>query len=313
MTKKYTIEVPIYSSPIEHLIGLNRLDDIEIVVYGGVPNSPLNGGRPNFSLDGLFLWNRLFFSLSKNQLAKALAHFYNVLEKANKNGISFRIVFTNMFVEDKELNEENLEPVKRLVESFKKYGTKNGVILNNKRLEDFIRARYGGDLVYVASCTKYVSPDRILSPRETLRMYLEDSRNYDLICLTPQDSRRESLIRDVLRDSKSGTIAISNSYCSNQCNSYYHYVSLSEENKKSLLTTSSLYIIFHALSFVARKAHKCSAFRQLVSQVDVERIAQMQLRAGIVNFKLGRGFGANLIDQLVLLILKHHKNLTRNF
>ncbi|MCX5681497.1 MAG: hypothetical protein NT079_04380, partial [Candidatus Omnitrophica bacterium] len=107
MNKQYTIEVPIYSSPLEHLIELNRLKDINIAMYGGVPNSPLNGGRYNHSLDGLFLWDKLSFSVTKNQLSRALSNFYKTLTKANQNNIPFRLAYTNMFICNEELNEEN--------------------------------------------------------------------------------------------------------------------------------------------------------------------------------------------------------------
>jgi len=309
MNKKYSIEVPIYSSPIEYLIKLNQLKDIAIVMYGGVPNSPLNGGRNNFTLDKLSLYDRFFFSLTKKQLSRALSKFYETLAKANQNGISFRLAYTNMFISNEELNEENLYPVNWLVESSKKYGVKNGLILNNKLLENCIRQKYGDKLVYVSSCTKYVSPHKILTPRETLSMYLEDSGKYDFICITPQDSRRENLIKDVLRDSKGGIIAICNSYCSNNCNSYYHYEHFSKENKKSLLTMGMVGILTSSFAFVVPRLPTCSAFRQAFRKMNIKKTAGMQLNAGIVNFKLGRGFGDNLIGPLVSLILKFEKNL----
>ncbi len=307
MQKKYSIEIPLYSGSIEHLSELNRLDDIEIVLYGGAPNNPLNGGRFNYSLDGLFIWNKPFFSLTKGQLARVCAKFYETLLEANKNGISFRLAFTNMFVSKEELNEENLYPVKWLVESSQKHGVKNGVILNNKLLEDHIRRLYGDRLVYVSSCTKYVSPHKLLTPSETLSMYRQDSGKYDLICLTPQDSRRESLIRDVLRDAKSGIIAICNSYCADRCNSYYHYAHTSRENKKPLLSIGLLETFASAFKFILPRAFTCSAFRQSFCRMDINKIARMQLNAGIVNFKLGRGIGANLIDRLVSLIRDHEE------
>ncbi|MFH0940925.1 MAG: hypothetical protein V1840_03625 [Candidatus Omnitrophota bacterium] len=302
MNKKYSIEVPIYSSPIEHLAKLNRLEDIDIVLYGGAPNSPLNGGRFNYVLDGLFLWDRPFFALTKRQLSRVFAKFYETLTKANQNGISFRLAYTNMFISQEELNEENLYPVKRLVASSEKYGVKNGIILNNKLLEDRIRQMYGDKLVYVGSCTKYVSSHKLLTPGETLSMYLNDSGKYDFICLTPQDSRREGLLQDVLRESKSGIIAICNSYCADRCNSYYHYAYTSKENKKSLLSVGLIDTIAAAFKFILPRALTCSAFRQSFCKMDIKTIAEMQLDAGIVNFKLGRGLGANLIDRLVSLI-----------
>jgi hypothetical protein len=302
MRKKYSIEVPIYSSTVEHLAKLNRLEDIDIVLYGGAPNSPLNGGRFNYVLDGLFLWNKPFFALTKSQLSRVLVKFYETLDKANQNGISFRLAFTNMFVNQEELNEENLYPVKWLAASYQEYGVKNGVILNNKLLEDRIRQMYGDKLVYVSSCTKYVSLNKLLMPEETLKMYLEDSGKYDFICLTPQDSRRAGLIKEVLRGADSGVIAICNSYCADRCNSYYHYAYTSKENKKSLLSIGVIDTIAGALTFILPRALTCSAFRQSFCKMDIKTIVEMQLNAGIVNFKLGRGLGARLIDRLIALI-----------
>ena len=303
MRKKYSIEIPLYSSSIGHLAKLNRLEDIDIVLYGGAPNSPLNGGRFNYSLDGLFLWDRPFFALTKRQLSRVSSKFYETLDRANQNGISFRLAFTNMFVAREELNEENLYPVKWLAASSQKYGVKNGVILNNKLLEDCIRQMYGNKLVYVSSCTKYVSEHKLLTPRETLSMYLEDSGKYDFICLTPQDSRRVGLLKDVLRESKSGVIAICNSYCADRCNSYYHYAYTSKENKRSLLSVGVIETITGAFTFILPRVLTCSAFRQSFCKMDIGTMAGMQLNAGIINFKLGRGLGARLIDRLISLII----------
>ena len=108
MHKKYSIEVPIYSSSIDHLIELNKRKDIDIVMYGGVPNSPLNGGRFNLVLDGLFIWNRFRLRLTGKQISKALSSFYNTVTKENQNGIPFRVAFTNLFISPEELNEENI-------------------------------------------------------------------------------------------------------------------------------------------------------------------------------------------------------------
>ncbi len=307
MDKKYTIEVPIYSSPIKQLIKFNRLKNINIIMYGGVPDSTLNGGRLNYSLDGLFIWDRLFFGLTKRQLVKATKKFYKTVTNANENGISFFLAFTNMFVSSKELNEENLYPVKWLVESSGKYGVKNGIIINNQILEDFIRQRYGSKLVYASSCTKYVSPHKILTPEETLSMYLGDSKKYDFITLTPQDSRREGLIKEVLKGSRCETIAICNSYCSYNCNSFYHYEYTSKLNSKSLRDIRNISILFGAFNFIIKRALKCSAFLQPFRQANIKNIAEMQLKSGITNFKLGRGFGADFLGQLVSLILKFNR------
>lgn len=318
--KKYTLEVPIYASPVKHLIELNRLENIQIVMFGGFPNSPLNGGRFNYGLDGIFLWNRLFFNLTKGQLAKLSAHFYHTVEEANQGGIPFYIAFTNMFVNRKELNEENLAPVAHLVALSKKYGVKNGVILNNKLLEDSLRRKYGSDLLYISSCTKYYSPLKILTPRETLDMYLRDSGAYDFICLTPQDSRRADLIKDVVTKSKSRITAICNTYCGDRCNSYHHYVFISRENKTRLLASGAaeillgpfqmLAIIARAFAFIIPRILTCTAFRTQFCPVDIKKFLWLQLNAGVVNFKLGRGFGDKSVDLVVSLIQKFEEGRT---
>ena len=297
-----------YASSLDHLIELNQLDAIRIIMYGGFPDSPLNGGRFNYSLDGFFLYDRLFFRLTEKQLSKLRDTFDKTVTRANQNRIPFLIAYTNMFVGQDELNEENLKPVQRLVESGQKYGVKNGVILNNKLLEETLRQRYGEELLYVSSCTKYVSPDRILSPQETLRLYLADSGTYDYIVVTPQDSRREKLLKDVLRESKGEVIAICNSYCANACNSYHHYAFMSRENKKSLLDIRIQEVVAGAIRFIAPRVTTCSSIRHVFCKVNSKDIAKMQLKAGIVNFKLGRGLGDHSLDQLVSLILEFQKN-----
>ncbi|MFA5315016.1 MAG: hypothetical protein WC409_03635 [Candidatus Omnitrophota bacterium] len=318
--KKYTVEVPIYASPVEHLIELNRPENIQIVMFGGFPNSPLNGGRFNYGLDGFFLWNRLFFNLTKGQLAKLSANFYLTVEEANRGGIPFYIAFTNMFVSQEELNEENLSAVAWLVASSKKYGLKNGVILNNKLLEDFLRRKYGDSLLYISSCTKYYSPRKILTPRETRSMYLRDSGAYDFICLTPQDSRRESLIKDVLAESKSRITAICNTYCGDRCNSYHHYAFISKENKTRLLASGiaeillgpfqMAAIIARAFAFIIPRTLTCTAFRTQFCPVNIKKFLWMQLNAGVTNFKLGRGFGDKSVDLVVSLLQKFEEGLS---
>jgi hypothetical protein len=312
MNKKFSIEVPIYSNSVEYLAEVNKHEDIDIVMYGGVPNSPLNGGRANYCLDGFFLWNRFFFRLSKKQLERVWARFYETLTMANQSGISFRAALTNMFVSREECCDENLSLVAWLVEASGKYGVKNGLILNNKLLEDAIRQKYGDKLVYVSSCTKYVSPERILGPNETLRMYLEDSGKYDFICLTPQDSRREALLKEAAREKKSGIIAICNSYCADTCNSYYHYEYMSKENKRSLLTLGTIPALARAFAFTLPRAPQCPALRQAVCGADIRKLARMQLEAGIVHFKLGRGFGAERIGLLVSEILDFQNGRQNN-
>ncbi len=302
MSKPYTIEVPLYSRSVEYLAKINSSDDIGIAVYGGIPNSPFNGGRVNFVLDGLFLGNRLLFSLSRQQLERVTAKFYETVSKINERGMPFNAACTNIFIDQEELNETNLYPIQWLVESSQKHGIKNGVILNNALLEGHLRRKYTDKLTYISSCTKYVSPHKMLSPRDTMSMYQEDSGKYDFIVLTPQDSRRPKLISDVVRENKSRIMAIANSYCSNDCNTYHHYAYASKQNKISL---SGKLTDWHLLAASVRFLPftlKCSAYWYMIFPLHVEKIAAMQLNAGIVNFKLGRGLGVEGLEKLVALI-----------
>lgn len=304
MKKEYSIRVPVHSTPLDHLGRVQRDEDIKIIVYGGVPDSPLNGGRFNTALNGFVVKDRFLLSITKEQLARATACFFAAMEEANRQHLSFYLAFTNLFISPEELNARNLEPLDRLVECGDRYGVKNGLILANQLLEDHIRRKYGGRLTYSSSCTKYVSPQRILTPRETLAMYLEDSAKYDYVCVTPQDSRREAQLRAVLKDSKCGIIAISNSYCAFNCNSYYHYRDMSRKNKKSVVDIGTVELLADALAFMLPRLTTCTAMRHSFCKLETDEIAAMQLKAGIVNFKLGRGIGARSVDLLVDLIRK---------
>ena len=91
MHKNFKIEVPIYSTPLDHLIRINQQENISIILYGGVPNSPLNGGRFNYGMDSLSIRDRFFLQLSEEQLSKALSEFYKTITQANENNIPFLI------------------------------------------------------------------------------------------------------------------------------------------------------------------------------------------------------------------------------
>lgn len=303
MSNKYIIEVPIYSRSVEYLAKINSSGDIGITVFGSIPDSPLNGGRTNFTLDGVFLWDRLLFRLNQKQLERITAKFYETVSRINEHGMSFWVTYTNIFVSPEELNETNLYPIQWLVESSQKHGVKNGVIINNALLEGHIRQKYGDKLLYISSCTKYVSAQKMLTPSETMSMYQEDAGRYDFVVLTPQDSRRENLLKNMVRGNKNKIIAIANSYCSNDCNSYHHYASTSKMNKISLIRRFvDWQVLTISTKFIMCHIWKCSAFWQIFFPVDVGRIAAMQLNAGIVNFKLGRGKGGASLENLVALI-----------
>jgi hypothetical protein len=48
-----TLEVPMYAAPLDELAALREREGLAIILYGGFPDSPLNGGRTNIGLDGL--------------------------------------------------------------------------------------------------------------------------------------------------------------------------------------------------------------------------------------------------------------------
>ncbi len=305
MDKEFTIEVPMYTYPVNYLMDIQQNTPIHIVLYGGMPNSPLNGGRFNYSIDGFPLRNRILYKITKNQLSQLIKTFNQTIVEVNKNNIPFFITFTNMFIEGTELTSENLKPLDFLVDCFHTYGIKNGVIINNPLLENFLRDRYKTDLAFVSSCTKYVSPKGILSPRETIPLYVKDSKKYDYVVLTPQHSRRKEVIIDVLSQARDKIIAICNSYCSDQCNSYHHYVFMSQENKNSLLELKTLPLLKNSYNFLLKRATQCSVFRYQLQKINIDKIVKMQLEAGLVNFKIGRGLGAKCLDRVISLIQNH--------
>jgi len=305
--KKYTIEAPLYSAPMESFAKTNRLDNIGVILFGGVPDSPLNGGRSNYMLDWLFLWDRFFLRLTKQQLSRLLSKFYDTITKANQNSIPVLITFSNIFISEEELTEENLYPLQFLVESSQKYGVKNGVIVNNKRLEEIIRQRHEDRLIYVGSCTKYVSSERLLSVRETQDLYQEDSGKYDYIVLTPQDSRRKRVIKNVLQNNKSKVVTLCNVFCSNGCNCYGHYEQFSLVNKKSLLTFRPTVDLVDMFKFLLSKVLQCPYYWKLFLVDEMKEMMKMQIKAGVTNFKIGRGFGRGALGLLVGFIQEHEK------
>ncbi len=306
-TEKYTIEVPMYSAPMDRLAEINRLDGFKVIVYAGVPDSPLNGGRPNYMLDWTFMWDRLFFRITQKQLDRLMTKFRDTVTQANRNGMSALVTFTNLFVSKREITEENLSPLKFLVRSGQEHGVKNGVIVCNKYLEDVIRRRHGGDLLYVASCTKYVVPGRVLSVAEAEEMYQRDSGKYDYIVLTPQHSRLKNVISRVLRDNRSKIVALFNVFCSHGCNSYDHYRVFSRVNKSSLLTFRPWVDLAETFKLTFRKFTCCPYFWKSFNRETMRKIIEVQLEAGVTHFKIGRGFGHGSLEMLVSLIQAHRK------
>ncbi|MFH0754476.1 MAG: hypothetical protein V2A70_07925 [Candidatus Omnitrophota bacterium] len=301
MPKKYTLEIPLYARPVEQLLKLNQSKHLAISVYGGVPDSPLNGGRNNGMIDGIFMWDRMLFALKRKQLERLTKKFYETVARFNAGGISFRLAYTNLFVEENELNETNLYPIQWLVESSRKHGVKNGIIINNTRLEAHVRRLYGDALVYISSCTKYVDPHRILSPKETKTLYMKDVAQYDYVVLTSQDSRRESVLKDMAEACSGRIMAIATSYCGFGCNSYDHYKFISQLNKTSLLKLSDWKAILMSVGFMVPHLPNCP----ILTPVNFEKIVIMQLNAGILHFKMGRGNGEYIFEKVVDRIEKH--------
>jgi len=287
------------------LAEISRRGPVSLMLYGGFPDSPLNGGRLNFTLDGCThpgqpLAPEMLQDLSFNRelLAWAKAEFYSTVEEANRNQIAFNLSFTNYFVEEEEINNANLEPVDRLVELGAKHGVCNGIIINSALLEARLRSRHPGSLRYISSCTKYVSPDKLLSPSETIHLYRQDIDRYDFITLTPQHSRDRFVMDRIPERHRDKVIAIVNSYCARGCNSYWHYELISHENKKSLLNYTIQDLTVSAANFSKRYA-RCPALTHRHRDMRLKEKVCRQLGAGIINFKIGRGLGANCLDELV--------------
>lgn len=303
MSKKYSIEVPLYSYSPDQLDRFNRLPEVAIRVFGGIPDSPLHGGRFNYTLDGQFLWDRFLFKMGRPQLDRVSDKFFRTVRMINAKGIPFHAVLTNLFVEAIDLEDAGLKSIRKLAELGEICGVRNGVIINNRALEDRLRDDFGDRLAYFGSCTKYVDPERILTPRETMTMYRADCGKYEAIVLTPQDSRRESLLRELARENQQKIIVIANTYCSNRCNCYDHYACISRQNKISVLKMSDLKVLFDAAQFTFSRLFICGAVKHCFLPINIRKIVRMQLRAGIVHFKLGRGIGAEKLKELVDLIL----------
>src|SRR5258708_2767845 len=112
----YTVEVPMYSSPMERFVEASKR--LHVVLYGSLPDSPFNGGRPNFLLDGVEgvgpdgkpvgktgdAGNMLKMAMGvlggfrQPRLDAAVERFWTTVEAANKNGIPFWLAVTNLSV-----------------------------------------------------------------------------------------------------------------------------------------------------------------------------------------------------------------------
>jgi hypothetical protein len=71
-----------------------------------------------------------------------------------------------------------------------------------------------------------------------------------------------------------------------------------------------LAIIARAFAFIIPRILTCTAFRTQFCPVDIKKFLWLQLNAGVVNFKLGRGFGDKSVDLVVSLIQKFEEGRT---
>ena len=301
---RFALEVPLHSYSLQELAAITRRYPIRIDLYGGFPDSPLNGGRPNLVLDGLPRGPGCGTHPSEHAVAQARGMFFQAIEAANRQGIGFLVAFTNMFVEGKELNGENLAPVDWLARTGRSCGVRNGVILNSDRLREYLRWHYADDLRLVGSCTRYFTPERIATPLETIPRYLEDAGRYDLVTVTPQDSRREEVLRVLVERIPEAYSAICNAYCADACNSYYHYAAISRKNKKPIRSQAFADILDLTLD-VAVGSTRCPLMTGEIEHLDVAAIAAMQISTGVTRLKLGRGRGAGKLPEVLEVIERH--------
>jgi hypothetical protein len=288
--------------PLARLTEIRESHGIDVVLYGGFPDSPLNGGRANFALDDAPTTSGRRPKLSPETLAEARRSFFQTVEEANCRGFAFLAALTNPLVDQDELTAENLAPVEWLISCSRRHGVRNGVIVNNPLLETRLRETHGRDLRYVSSCTRYFEADRILTPRDTIPRYLADAERYDLVIVTPQDSRREPVLRELSRRIPGRFATICNAYCADDCNSYHHYLATGRDNKRPLLEYRVSDMLSTALD-VSGHCPSCPVLTGEVHRMDFRETARRQLAAGVRNLKIGRGFGDDLLEHVVDVVL----------
>jgi len=300
-TPKISMEIPLHIYPLCELVELGGHHPLQISLYGGFPDSPLNGGRLNVVLDGRREGVERTARPSEQTVADAREAFFETIEAANRQGIECLLAFTNIFIEEDELNDENLAPVDWLARIGRTHGVRNGVILNNDRLTEHLRRTHGGELRFVSSCTRYFTPERILTPLDTLPQYLEDAERYDLVTITPQDSRRVDVLEILVEKIPGSFVAIGNSYCDDGCNSYHHYEALSRMNKKPIGARGFADVLDLTLD-VAVHSMQCPLITGAIEHLDVAGITSMQISNGVTHIKLGRGRGAERVREIVEVI-----------
>jgi hypothetical protein len=315
----YTVEVPMYSFPLPLLKELKDKGQLRVVLYGSLPNSPLNGGRPNFLLDGvdgaktavgpgvrtadatalLKLAVTTLTGFQPQKLDSATTQFYERVEEANAAQIPFWIAATNLFISEAELAPENMQMFDRLIASGEKHGVKNAVIVASETLEKRLRETYGAKLQYVSSCTKYYEKDRFLPPKLTLPRYLEDLKTYDYVVLTPQDSYHAKLMKTVCDVDADRIIAVADVTCDRSCNAWDHYDMLSRNNKVPLTQIG----LKHTIAFSREYATlECPIALGTTRAPDMATRIPICRKAGIKHFKLGRSFSADMSNSINGLI-----------
>jgi hypothetical protein len=301
----HKIEVPLYAYPVDLLLYVMRSFHVAVSIFGGYPDSPFNGGRNNFLLDGKAPPQFEGECYSKAFIEGVRSEFWDMIDEANRNGIPFFLTFSNMFCDPTELTPTNLEPIERLVQSGNRYKISNGVIINNAFLEQKIRHKYSGQLIFISSCTKYVLPDRLLSIQESIDWFLKDSSQYDYVVITPQLSRNKLALSQLAQECPEKFIAIANTYCSTLCNSYHHYEFTSRQNKIPLHLLRMQDEMVKASEIFAPHMEHCSAVKQINSDMRLQDKVRMQLEAGIRHFKIGRGIGQYCLEELAELIQEY--------
>jgi hypothetical protein len=307
----YTIEVPLYTEPLQTLIDYSRYAGIDFNIYAGYPDSPFNGGRNNFLMGGYIpkhlcsQESTVLHSFIGNRQAlvdEAIESFCESLTKINQEGISFHLVMTNLFFQPEELTEKNLYPLRKLVECGKKCGVKNGVILYNDDLKKNLEKDYGDDLIFLGSCARYFDSDRMLSPQETMARYRKDLAQFDTVVLTPQDSFNRQIMEEMSPGNEARVMAICNILCGRSCESYWHFEVISKGNKTSIIdytmddVTSMLKRFDEKLQLQCRRTHPTNIHEHIRNNII------LQLKAGITSFKIGRGYEKNASSPLKTLI-----------
>jgi len=271
------IETPLYTGS-EKILQRTSSKGIKIVVYGGYPDSSLNGGRGQWY--SILMDGRNEGNGGQSQGSRKV--FREAVSRINELGIPFFLAYTNLIYTDEELEDPtNIEPIDILTNNYVKHGVKNGVVVANPDIRSWVEDRSGGLLETACSCTAFFD-EKPISDVEKLKRYGEAAKQYNWVVLTPQDSVRPEILKSI--EPKEKFYAIANSHCSIDCNSYWHYFHISVENKKVLGN--------ERFSMWYREAQdKAARFKGCpfgLESDDLGTNAKMIFNAGIRNFKIGR-------------------------